>query len=396
MSRTTDRPRQPAPAPLFDDRGRDPRAAGDALIPTSRVAADASGDWVVLGHEEAIRVAEDPTVFSSAASSHLQIPNGLDGAEHTAFRRLIDPFFAPERMARFEPRLREVTQDLLASLEVREDVEVIGEIGNPFAVAAQTAWLGWPTRFAPRLLAWMEENHDASRSGDRDRTAKVAADFDALIGEIIDPRLAQGPTDGPSDLTDELLAARVREPGGGDRALRHEEIVSILRNWTGGDLGSIALCVGVVLGGLAADAALQQRVRAAGTSERAAIIDELLRRDDPFVANRRVATCPVELGGQEIGRGERVRIHWTSANRDPEVFADPDGIDPDGHAAANLVFGTGPHVCPGRPLATLELCVLTRMLLDAFDLAPSPRIEARREISPVGGFRTVGLSLRRR
>lgn len=396
MPRTTDPSQDSAATPLFDDRGREPRAVGDALLPTARVAADASGDWVVLGHDEAVRVAQDPAVFSSAVSSHLQIPNGLDGAEHTAFRRLVDPFFTPDRMAAFAPRLQEVARDLVASLDGRADIDAIAEIGSPFAVAAQTAWLGWPTRLAPRLLTWMEQNHAASRSGDRARTARVAADFDALIGEIIDPRLDRGPGQEPSDLTDELLAARVQDVDGSTRRLRREEVVSILRNWTGGDLGSIALCTGVVMHGLAVDPALQQRFRVAGPDERAAIIDELLRRDDPFVANRRMATCPVELDGQEIATGERLRIHWTSANRDPAVFTDPDAFDPEGHGAANLVYGTGPHVCPGRPLATLELCVLTGLLLDAFELGPSPRITAEREVSPVGGFRAVGLSLRPR
>ena len=82
-------------------------------------------------------------------------------------------------------------------------------------------------------------------------------------------------------------------------------------------------------------------------------------------------------------------LDWREANRDPDAFDDPGAYDPEGHADRNLVYGTGPHVCPGRPLATLELRVLVRRLLRAGTVVHDGARPAERETAPVAGFRTV-------
>ena len=126
-----------------------------------------------------------------------------------------------------------------------------------------------------------------------------------------------------------------------------------------------------------------------------AAVEEILRIDDPFVANRRVATEKVELGGETIPEGDRLLLNWTAANRDPVVFGDPDEYDPVGHAADNLVFGIGPHVCPGRGLTLMELRVVVEELLGRTSwLEPAPDRPAVRETPPVGGWARVPVVLR--
>src|SRR5699024_5124043 len=142
------------------------------------------------------------------------------------------------------------------------------------------------------------------------RTAEVAERFDAIIRSVVAPRRALG-ADAPEDLTTELMRVRVPLPdpgipGSSERGLEDEEDVSILRTSTGSDLGSIALCTGVLRTAVARAPEIADRLRTGSPAEAAAIVDELLRIDDPFVSNRRVTTCPVTLAGQEIGAGERV------------------------------------------------------------------------------------------
>src|SRR5699024_6302557 len=81
---------------------------------------------------------------------------------------------------------------------------------------------------------------------------------------------------------------------------------------------------------------------------------------------------------------ERLLIHWTSANRDERTFPSPDEFDPAANTPHNLVYGTGKHVCPGRPLATLELVVALQELLAVVEDAPA-ETPGEREIAPVGG-----------
>jgi cytochrome P450 len=172
------------------------------------------------------------------------------------------------------------------------------------------------------------------------------------------------------------------------------DIVSILRNWTAGDLGSMAAALGVVVHFLATHPDVQEALRAR-PGNLAAAIDEMLRIDDPFLVNRRVVTIARQIAGFVLQTGTRIYLNWTSANRDERVFADPDAYRPEQHAPHNLVYGTGIHACPGRPLATLELVVAVQTLLGVttcIELAATA--ELLRETYPLGGWRRVPVRLR--
>ncbi len=279
--------------------------------------------------------------------------------------------------------------DLVAGLEVPGPIDAVA-VGALSAVRAQSAWLGWPPDLEDELLRWVRDNQAATRSRDRARTAEVAQRFTAIIRSLTDARRAAGDA-APRDVTTQLVHDRVD-----GRELTDGEIVSFLHNWTGGDLGSMALCTGVVLTYLADHQDLQARLRA-GVPDRDLdrVLDEILRIDDPFVSNRRIATEPVTLGGRRIAAGDHVHLSWTAANRDPRMFGDPDAFEPVRNAPYNLVWGIGKHVCPGRPLATLELRVLTRAVLDATTaVEPDPHRARERALPPVGGFAVAPLRLR--
>lgn len=364
--------------------GRDLREYTDELRPAHGIVRNDRDEWVLLRHDLVRRAALDAASFSSAASRFRQVPNGLDGAEHSAFREALDPLLSAEALARHVPVFERVAAELVASLPRGTSIDAVGGIGALFAVRAQSAWLGWPADVEDRLVAWIGENYAATRSGDLARTRQVAEHFDDIIREVLAGRSPDASPD--ADVTDQLLAVTI------DGApIAHDDVVSVLRNWTGGDLGSIALCTGVLVHGLATAPALQARLRSGvSDAELDAICDELLRRDSPFIGNRRVTTCPVELDGVQIPAGAKVKLHWTSANRDEDVFGDPDVLDASGNAPHNLVYGIGAHVCPGRTLATIELRTLVRALLAGTStLALDDAAEPVREVAPVGGWASV-------
>ena len=372
--------------------GRDLRAYTDELRPQHRVVRNVEGEWVLLAHDLVVQAALDHDTFSSGVSRFLQVPNGLDGAEHTAYREALDPFLSAEALAGHEPAFRRVAAELVAALPRDTGVDAVREIGVQFAVRAQSAWLGWPLDLERRLMTWVADNHAATRSGDLAQTREAAEQFDTIIHSVLESRSSAAPGD-HDDVTSRLMRTTVN-----GRPLSHPELVSVLRNWTGGDLGSIALCVGVLVHHLATHPALQSRLRAGvPDAELDEVLDEVLRIDDPFVTNRRVTTCPVELGPVQLPQGARIRLNWTSANRDPDVFGDPDAFDPAGNRDRNLVYGIGKHACPGRLLATIELRALTQALLvatEAIELDPARAPE--REVAPVGGWASVAVRLRGR
>ncbi len=363
--------------------GRDLRAYTDELRPRHPVVRNVAGEWVLLRHADVAAAALDHERFSSGVSRYLQVPNGLDGDEHTRYRNVIARYLGSDALTPFVPVFERVAAQLVADLPKGVVLDAVSDIGAVFAVRAQCAWLGWPAELEPRLLEWMQENHAATRSGDRAWTTGVAEQFDEIIRSVVLPRRA---ADGnaPDDVTTRLCREMVD-----GRLLTELELVSILRNWTGGDLGSIALCVGVLVAHLAQQPGLVAQLRTASDEQMDAAIDEVLRLDDPFVSNRRITTCPVRIGGVDIPSGARVKLNWTSANRDEAVF-DNNRFDPERNAAANLVYGIGKHVCPGRLLATWELRIALQALLasvQTIELAPDQPPE--REVAPVGGYHRV-------
>ncbi len=95
----------------------------------------------------------------------------------------------------------------------------------------------------------------------------------------------------------------------------------------------------------------------------------------------------------QVPAGARVQLNWTSANRDETVFSN-NAFAPQAHAADNLVYGIGKHVCPGRLLATWQLRIITQALLacsDSISLAHGQTLE--REQPPLGGYHCVPIVL---
>ncbi len=105
-------------------------------------------------------------------------------------------------------------------------------------------------------------------------------------------------------------------------------------------------------------------------------VEEILRWANPLHYFRRTATDDAVIRGQEIARGEKLAMIYTSANRDEDVFDDPHRFDIRRSPNPHLAFGIGEHFCLGVHLARLEGRVFLDELLDAFpviELTGEPR-----------------------
>lgn len=365
----------------------DQRAAYDAMRERCPVAFSDYLQWSVFRHEDVMRVLNDHTAFSSAASRHLSVPNGMDPPQHTAYRRVIEPYFAPARMQAFEPVCRTIAADLVQALLGRDEVEVIGELGQSFAVRIQCAFLGWPADLHEPLRVWTRKNQEATLAQDREAMNAVAHELAGYVEQLLTARRERG-AQAPDDVTTSLLRLEVD-----GKPLSDKEIVSILRNWTVGEVGTIAASVGILVHFLAREPEHQRELRAQPSLLPAAI-DEILRLHGPLVANRRVTTRPVEIGGRKLDAGERLSLIWVSANRDARVFDEPDRFRLDRDPAHNLLYGAGIHVCPGAPLASLELRVLMEELLRRTRrIEPVPDKPPTLAVHPASGFSELRLRI---
>ena len=366
---------------------RDQLAAYDEMRERCPVAHSDFLGWSLFRHEDLVRVLDDPDVFSSVASTHLSVPNGMDPPEHTEYRRLIERYFGPEQMVEFEPQCREIATNLVESLVAREEVELIEEFAQAFAVRVQCAFLGWPPDMHEPLRIWTRKNHEATLAQDRTAMAGIGREFEGYVGSLLRDRRATE-AQASRDVTARLSRERVW-----GRLLRDEEIASILRNWTVGEIGTISAAVGILAHYLSEHVDLYRQLRGQPSSLPVAI-EEILRIHGPLVANRRITTRPVEIGGRNIGVGERISLIWVSANRDGRAFEDPEAFRLDRDPAANLLYGKGIHVCPGAPLARMEMRVVMEELLGhTMRISPSPCKPPTKAMYPASGFATLPLRI---
>jgi cytochrome P450 len=368
-------PRDPS---VLDDQ----RAAYDRMRERCPVAHSEFMGWSLFRHADVTRVLADPETFSSRAR-HVAIPNGMDPPEHARHREALAPIFDDASIGTLESRCRTVADELLDGLVGRDEVELVEEFAWPLALRTLCHFLGWPEELWECLGGWTHGNQQAAFS--RDPAAGKALAI--LLAEHVRANLEQHREagHGGDDVTDRLLALRVD-----GEALSDEQIVAALRNWIAGE-GTVAGGLANAVLHLARDPELQQRLRE-DPGLLPGAVEELLRVDDPLVANRRTTTREVRVGERTIPAGEPVTLMWTAANRDPEAFDRPEQVDLERNREASLVWGQGIHLCLGAPLARLELRVGLEQLL-----ADTSRIElageARRGVYPSDGMAELPVRL---
>lgn len=339
--------------------------------------------WSLFRHADVMRVLLDPQHFGNAVSPHQSIPNGMDEPEHTPWRALIEPYFAQSRLDAFAPLARAMARERVAALPAGE-VEWMGDFADDCGVRLLCVFMGWGPQLHEPLRQWARRNQAATLAGDRTMMAQIAFEFDGHIRSQLDLRRAEGAQG--DDVTSRLL----RETIAG-RPLRDEEIVSIVRNWTVGELSTLASSLGILAQFLAQHRQVQAQLRAdAGLLP--AAIDEILRIHPPLISNRRVVREPVTVAGRDFVPGERVTLMWASANRDEAVFGDPDEFRLDRDPALNLMYGAGVHVCPGATLSRMQLrIVMEELLAGTRDIALVPGREGAKARYPASGWSELPL-----
>ncbi len=371
----------------WDPRGgsvlKDQRGAYDDMRERCPVAHSDFLGWSLFRHQDVVNVLADPKTYSSA-SRHPAIPNGMDPPVHDRYRDALAPHFSVAQMGALEPRCRAIAVDLLEPMLAGGDADFMDAFATPFPLKTLCAFLGWPEQQWECLGGWTHGNQQAAFTRDPAAGRALASLFSEHAKANLAAHRASPDAD---DVTDHLLATAVE-----DRALDDEQIVSILRNWTAGH-GTVSAALSLLVLHLAEQPELQQRLRA-DPSLIPLGVEEILRADDPLVANRRTTTREVTIGDRTIPAGAGLTLMWIAANRDPKAFDDAEAVQLDRGTDAGLVWGQGIHVCLGAPLARLEMRVALEELL-----ARTRRFELvgeapRRTVYPSNGLGTLALRFR--
>ena len=316
------------------------------------------------------------------------LPDGdllnLDPPDHTRLRRLVSGAFTPRAVADLEPWIREVTVRLLSVPDAAADFDLIEALAFPLPIAVICHLLGVPAEDQAQFRVW---GHDVAASLDPQTAAaaqaRSRASEIALTGYLQD--LVRERRANPDD---SILSALIAAEEEGDRLSSGEVVRMAFLLLIAGFETTVNL-IGNGTVALLGHPGSWERLREDPALVPTAI-EEVLRYDSPVQLTSRIATEEVEVGGHVIARGRAVFVAIGGANRDPQVFEQPDEFlidrpDPGRH----LSFSLGLHHCLGAALARLEGRIaieeLTRRY-PALELAAPP---TRRSLLVLRGFESV-------
>jgi len=380
---------------LLDDRA----FAGDPFPAYARLRAEAPvarnaevGFWVLSKHADVLAASTDPATFCSRrgillleiGADYASPPTMMhtDPPEHTRYRALAQPGFAPSLIRSLEPVVRVRARTLLDGLEPGAARDVVAPVTVPFPLQIIAELLGIPDDEWPRFHLWSEAVIPGALDlPDDERQALQAEMVTYLVGE------AKARRDEPRD---DFISALGAAEVDGERLSDDELAMFLVQLLVAGNETSRNM----LSGGLVALAERPDQWQALRDDRRRVVtaVEELLRWTTPVVYFMRTATRDVEVRGARIGEGEPVVLLYASANRDRDEFGpSADEFDVTRSPNRHMAFGFGPHFCIGAALARLEGRVLLEELLDRF-----ARVEAggpvERSASPViAGIRRAPL-----
>ena len=327
------------------------------------------GFWIVTGYESLAASMRDESTFSSR---HLTAEDGvrfggvnipeapyenalveMDPPEWNAFRRVLNPMFAPAAIARLHPALAEFTNTAIDACVQSGSIDFVLDLANPVPAQATLAFLGLELDDWPRFA---EPAHEVvyTRPGTPEFQRAVEGQqwmFETLAKAVIDRR--ERPRD---DNLSRIVHADIERP------FTDEEIVSLLGTIINGGVDTTTALFANAIEYLDRNHRLRDQLIARPELLPSAT-EEFLRYFSPVQAFARTVAADTELGDQVLRRGDRVLMSFASANRDAEEFTDADEFLLDRQPNRHVAFGMGKHRCIGSTLARAEFMTMLETTL---------------------------------
>jgi cytochrome P450 len=307
----------------------------------------------------------------------------MEPPDHTRVRRLVSKAFTPRFVEGLRPRVQAIMDGLVDEVDGAGEFDLIA-VAEPLPVTVIAEMLGVPETDRHHLRPWSADickMYELNPSSEMQRDAVRAS---TEFGDYL-RMLARERTDDPGDDLISRLSAVMDE---GDQ-LTEDELVGtcvLLLN-----AGHEATVNSTLLGwwALFRHPDRLKELRA----DRALLptaIEELLRFDTPLQMFERWVLEPIQVRGVEIPKGAELGLLFGSANRDPDVFEEPDELDLSRDPNPHLTFGAGIHFCLGAPLGRQELQISFATLMDRFptlELVEDPRWKPNYIVRGLEGLR---------
>ncbi|WP_246281562.1 cytochrome P450 [Fodinicola acaciae] len=331
--------------------------------PVSRVRTwDGTEAWLITRYADSRAVLADrrfssdsrrpgyPSVSAASAVSRRQMRSfiNMDDPEHAHFRRMLISSFTMRQVEALRPRIQSIVDSLVDDiLAAGPPVDLVQAFALPLPSLVICELLGVPYADHDRFQAWSRTTINAASTAEQ--AQRAVTELAGYLGELVDAKDRE-PGD---DLISRLVVNQLR-PGHVTRA----DVVGMARLLLVAGHETTANMIALGTAALLAHPDQLERLRTDPSVVKSSV-EELLRYlTITHSGRRRVATEDVTVSGQLISAGEAVIVAGDAANRDPEVFAEPDQLDVARKARQHVAFGYGIHQCLGQPLARVELQVV--------------------------------------
>ena len=272
------------------------------------------------------------------------IPLMLDGEEHTKYRRLLDPLFAPRVVNKLEPQVRSLANELIDQFAGDGKVDLFKAFCEPLPCKIFLTQLGLSLDELDFLL-WFKDGIIRPKDDEHRRSANARM-IEFLYDELDRREAEPAPRD---DLIGGFMTAEVD----GHRLTR-EDVIDITFLLVLAGLDTVSASLSCIVDWFARNPD-QRQIVLDDPSILPGAIEELMRFHTPVVGGGRFATEDFEIGDEKVRAGENVSVNWAAANLDPSTFDDPLTVDFGREANRHIAFASGFHRCLGSHLARMEL-----------------------------------------
>jgi cytochrome P450 len=378
-----------------DDTRRNPFPVYERMREASPVLhLEQFGLWMIFDFEGVKRALMDHEAFSSDMS---HVPGSgnpgewfifFDPPRHTKLRALISKAFTPRVVANLEPRIREMSRELLDQTVERGEMDLAADFSVPLPMRVIAELLGFPAAEWPRYKRWSDVILKLANTFSKDEeAARTINEYRAVTAEMRDflpDLIAQRRGAHQDDLLTRLVQAEVEgEQLTDDEILGFVQLLLVAgQETTANLLNNAVVCFNENPEQLARLQAAPELLPSA--------IEEVLRYRSPIQWMPRATLRDVALHGQVIPKGKLVLAIIGSANHDPKQFREPGRFDITRNPNPHIAFGHGIHSCLGAPLARMEARIALADFFErvkGFELASAEPWEPRKALHVHGPSR---------
>jgi cytochrome P450 len=319
------------------------------------------GFYLITRHEDIIAVTRDTESFSSARGITIpplsnpvpSIPAESDEPMHRHYRAVLQAYLTPSAVRRYEDDIRALVTEAIDSFIEKGEADLVTDLAAQVPTMATASVFGFNRADAIRFDSGFRAVVEAA-GADVDTHVRVVGDFMTFLKDKVDERR--------TNPADDVISSIVTFDADG-RKFTEEECLGLLWSTAGAATDTTRHAIGFALYDIHQNPEVREKL-IADPDLIPGVVEESLRLDAPAFSIARSVVRDVTINGVDLKPGDRVLLVYGFANRDNEIYPNPDEfVLGRPNVMQHCTFGKGIHTCVGMHLAKLEVRIVLEQVL---------------------------------